>query len=247
MATTINIIPLTNLLISFLPVLVVIAIMFKWQMNYRNAIYAVARMLIQLLLIGYFLTYLFLSDSGLIITLLLIVMLAASSLIALRTVEENKRQLFPRMLAAITLACGLTLVLVTQGVLELDPWYKPQFMIPLAGMIFANSLNGISLAVERLTAEMERGISFCEARGIAFRTSLIPIINSLFAVGLVSLPGMMTGQILSGISPLIAVRYQIMVMTMVFGSTGISSAVFLILVRSLLDKDQHNREHDCVR
>jgi len=238
MNNTIQIIPLTNLMLSFLPGVVVIAILFKWRMDYRNAIYAAARMLLQLLLIGYFLTYLFQSDSGLIVSLVLVVMLIASALIALRTSGKNRARLFPRMLVALTLGCGLTLGLVTQGVLELSPWYAPRFMIPLAGMIFANSLNSISLAVERLIAELEREVPFEEARGIAFRTSLIPIINSLFAVGLVSLPGMMTGQILSGISPLIAVRYQIMVMTMVFGSTGISTAVFLVLIQPLFPSNE---------
>jgi len=98
-------------------------------------------------------------------------------------------------------------------------------------MIFASSMNSVSLAVERLTAEIERNVDYQHARNTALRTSLIPITNSLFAVGLVSLPGMMTGQILSGISPLVAARYQIMVMCMIFGSAGISSALFLKLVK----------------
>jgi len=68
-------------------------------------------------------------------------------------------------------------------------------MVPLAGMIFANSMNSVSLAAERLNAEIQRGVSYEEARNIAFQASLIAVINSLFAVGLVSLPGMMTGQI----------------------------------------------------
>ena len=104
-------------------------------------------------------------------------------------------------------------------------------------MIFANAMNSVSLAAERLTAEMERDVQYEQARNIAFRASLIPIINSLLAVGLVSLPGMMTGQILSGISPLIAVRYQIMVMCMVFASAGISSACFL----KFLDPKNNNQ------
>ena len=74
-------------------------------------------------------------------------------------------------------------------------------------------------------------VTYKEARNTAMQASLIPIINSLFAVGLVSLPGMMTGQILSGVSPLIAVRYQIMVMTMIFGSSVISTAIFLTLIK----------------
>ena len=133
------------------------------------------------------------------------------------------------------------MLFVTQGVLVLKPWYLPQLMVPLAGMIFANSMNSISLAVERLNAEIDRNVSYEEARNIALQASLIPIINSLFAVGLVSLPGMMTGQILSGVSPLIAVRYQIMVMCMIFGSSGISAACFLLLVRPEFERGKINR------
>jgi putative ABC transport system permease protein len=98
-------------------------------------------------------------------------------------------------------------------------------------MIFANAMNSVSLAADRLVAELDRDGQYERARNIAFRSSLIPITNSLFAVGLVSLPGMMTGQILSGVSPLIAARYQIMVMCMVFGAAGISAACFLTLAR----------------
>ena len=111
----------------------------------------------------------------------------------------------------------------------------PRYTVPIAGMIFASSMNGISLAAERLQAEMDRNIDYVSARGISLRAALIPITNSLFAVGLVSLPGMMTGQILSGISPLIAVRYQIMVMCMIFSAVGLSSYLFLVLVRSKIE------------
>ena len=122
------------------------------------------------------------------------------------------------------------LFIVTQIVLRLTPWYNPRLLIPLAGMIFSNSMTSVSLAAERFFAESARGASFKKARNIAFSASLIPLLNSLFAVGLVSLPGMMTGQTLSGVSPLIAVRYQIMVMCMLFGASGMASASFLMLV-----------------
>jgi putative ABC transport system permease protein len=98
-------------------------------------------------------------------------------------------------------------------------------------MIFAASMTNISLALERLHAELENGRTFQRARDIAFRASMIPVINSFFAVGLISLPGMMTGQILSGVSPLVAVRYQIMVMCMIFGAAGLSTVCFLTLIR----------------
>jgi putative ABC transport system permease protein len=138
--------------------------------------------------------------------------------------------------AAITLGGGLTLALVTQLVLRLEPWYLPRYTIPLAGMVFANAMTAVSLAAERLYAELQHGIQWEEARMTAYQTAMIPVINSLFAVGLVSLPGMMTGQILSGVSPLVAARYQIMVMCMIFAASGISTAIFLALIRGRVNR-----------
>ena len=231
MDNSIQTIPLINLTIVFIPVLVVIIVLFRWSLDYRNALYATSRMLVQLLIIGYFLTYIFDANSAWIVLVVLAVMLFASSWIALSTIKYRHRILYIKAFYSITMGGGLTLLLVTQGVLTLSPWYLPSYFIPLAGMIFANAMNSVSLAAERLEAETERDVLYEAARNIAFRASLIPITNSMFAVGLVSLPGMMTGQILSGIDPLIAARYQIMVMCMIFGSAGISSACFLVLIK----------------
>ena len=90
-------------------------------------------------------------------------------------------------------------------------------------------MNPVSIAAERCQAELDHGHSPEKARYIAMQTAMIPLVNSLMAVGLVSLPGMMTGQILSGVSPLIAARYQILVMCMLFSASGISVACFLHL------------------
>ena len=227
--TSIAIIPISSLLLILIPVAVVLWIQYKWSLNYKEGIYAVSRMLGQLLIVGYFLGYIFNSSNAWIIVIILVVMVVASSWIALRTITEQRKQLFTIVLVSLLIGGATTLILVTQVVLDFEPWYKPQFIIPLAGMIFANSMNSISLAAERYFDEIGRDVSLIDARNIAFRTAMIPITNSLFAVGLVSLPGMMTGQILSGVDPLIAVRYQIMVMAMIFGSGGISSAVCLTL------------------
>lgn len=89
----------------------------------------------------------------------------------------------------------------------------------------------VSLAAERLESELDRSADYAKARASALNASLIPIINSLFAVGVVSLPGMMTGQILSGISPFVAAKYQIVVMCMIFGASGMSAAIYLSLAR----------------
>ena len=207
-------------------------IIWKWGLGYKNSLYAIVRMLIQLLLIGYFLAYIFEADSSLIVIAVLIIMLFTSSWIGLRTMKIPRKALYLKSFLSISLSGLLILILITQGVLNLQPWYLPSYMIPLAGMIFANAMNSVSLAGERIESEISRNVPYNEARNIALRASLIPITNSLFAVGLVSIPGMMTGQILSGVSPLIAARYQIMVMCMVFGAAGISSAFFLYSLKS---------------
>ena len=224
-------IPLTNLALAFIPVLVVLIIIWRWNIGINSSLYAIFRMIIQLLLIGYVLTYIFETNSNYIVISVLSIMLVSASWISLRTSSLPRRILLLNAINAILIGGVSVLIIMTQGVLMIDPWYEPSFMIPLAGMIFANCMNGISLAAERLESELNQGKSFSAAKVIALKTSLIPITNMLLAVGLVSLPGMMTGQILSGVSPMIAVRYQIMVMCMFFGSTGISVAVFLQSVR----------------
>ena len=227
-----------RLALSFIPAAIVVVLMWRWSQGYGHALQAIARMLIQLTLIGYVLVYIFQTESGLIISGVLSVMLVAASWIALNTVDLPKASLFPASMVSVLLGGGTTLLLITQGVLQLEPWYQPSLIIPLAGMIFAASMTNISLALERLHAELENGVAFQRARDIAFKTSMIPVINSLLAVGLISLPGMMTGQILSGVSPLIAVRYQIMVMCMIFGAAGLSTVCFLTMIR----KTEHFRE-----
>jgi len=229
MSQSVITIPLAQLALGFIPVAVTLMIFFKWSLNVGNALYALSRMLVQLLLIGYVLAYIFGAESGVLVVLVLLIMLFASSWIALGPVTEARGTLLLSSFAAIAAGGGFTLLVVTQAVLALDPWYMPNYMVPLAGMVFANAMTAVSLAGERLYAELEHSSSWEEARHTAFQAAMIPVINSLFAVGLVSLPGMMTGQILSGVSPLIAVRYQIMVMCMIFAAAGISTAIFLKL------------------
>ncbi len=205
--------------------------MWRTGKGYGHALQAIARMLLQLTLIGYVLVYIFQTESGMIISGILVVMLVAASWIALNTTDLPKGPLFFASLVSVIVGGGTTLLLITQGVLQLRPWYQPSYMIPLAGMIFAASMTNISLALDRLHAELGNGSTFHSARDTAFRTSMIPVTNSFLAVGLISLPGMMTGQILSGVSPLIAVRYQIMVMCMIFGAAGLSTLCFLQMIR----------------
>jgi len=225
-----------DLLFAFIPALLVIAVMVYRSLQYKTALYAMARMVLQLLLIGYFLIYIFEAENSLVILLTLSVMMLTASWISLRTVPTERKALYLKALVSISIGGGLTLLLVTQAVINIEPWYQPSYMIPLAGMIFANAMTAISLAAERLSYELSNGVGYDLASSQAYHAALIPVINGLFAVGLVSLPGMMTGQILSGVSPLVAARYQIMVMAMIFGASGLSVLLFLRLAKTELLK-----------
>ena len=223
-----------GLALASIPTIFVLLLMWRWTAGAGTALYATARMLAQLLLIGYVLVYIFEAGEASIIMAVLGVMLLAASWIAIRPVAKKTRVVYVHALLSIAVSGVLTLALVSQAVIGIEPWFSPRYLVPLAGMIFAGAMNTVSLAAERAYAEAARGVSFPETRRIAMQASLIPMINSLFAVGLVSLPGMMTGQILSGVSPLIAAKYQIVVMLMLFGVSGLSAAMFLQLERKQL-------------
>lgn len=231
MNTSIYNISLLDILWVMIPVAVVIVIYMRWTRDKITLFYALFRMLIQLILIGYVLTYIFDADSPYLVILILCVMLIAASVIAMRPLQKQQGSLYYHAFISITIGGFFTLMMVVFGVLDLDPWYEPRFLIPIAGMIFANSMNAVSIAAERFESEVGRDNTYIHARATSYKAALIPIINALFAVGLVSLPGMMTGQILSGVDPLIAVRYQIMVMLMILGSAGISVAIYLSLLK----------------
>lgn len=199
---------------------------YKWVGNKKEIAYATTRMLIQLISIGYLLNYIFDAKSSWVTLLVVIVMISAASFITMRNITCRSKQKYRAIFLSILIGGSINLLLVVFFVLDLDSLNNPRYIVPLAGMLYANCMNAVSLVAERfekesLTHEYER------ARAISFKASLIPQINSFLAVGLVSLPGMMTGQILSGVDPIIAVRYQIMVMLMIIGSSGISTVLYL--------------------
>ena len=231
MASSIQAIPLTGLIWGFVPPLIVIGILHHWSLNPKASTIALARMLIQLVLVGYVLTFIFTTEEPTLIVLVLTVMLVAASVIALRPLETKQPHLYFKALISLAIAGIPILALTTQVILALEPWFMPRYVVPLAGMIFANSMNTLSLAAERFVVEIERGNPYVEARNIALHTAMIPTVNSLIAVGLVALPGMMTGQILSGVPPLVAVKYQVIIMCIVFGASGISAATYLVLTK----------------
>ena len=148
-------------------------------------------------------------------------------------------------------------ILALTVVIDIRPWYHPQYAIPLLGMILGNAMSGIAVGLDRLTATAWDQRTVIEARLIlgykwseaiesirreSIRSGLIPIINSMSVVGLVSLPGMMTGQILSGTLPVEAVKYQILIMFLIAGSTGFGTILAVTLgARRLFDERERLR------
>jgi putative ABC transport system permease protein len=161
------------------------------------------------------------------------------------------------MAISILVGAGVTIFVVTEVVLRISPWYNPRYLIPLAGMIIGNAMNSATLGAERFRSELRLRRNEVEtllslgfdvrkaasgAKKSAISAALLPTLNSMMVVGLVSLPGMMTGQIVSGTSPLIAIRYQIIVMLMISAAVMLSSFVMVkLLTRHFFTNEQQIR------
>jgi len=212
------------------PIFLTGAIYLHWLGSVKELAIASSRMVLQLIAVGYLLVLIFAEPSLPISLLVLSVMFSVAAWISIRPVKHHPAILVPAAIA-LSLSVALHLAISLKLVIQIDPWYLPQVMIPLAGMYFANSMTSISLTAERYFSELDNHGDQVLAQANAFKTAMIPQINGLLAVGLVALPGMMTGQILSGVSPLIAVRYQIMIMAMLLGACAVASALFLWQLR----------------
>jgi putative ABC transport system permease protein len=222
----------------------------------RQLVFAALRTAIQLSLIGLVLKVLFENASLLWVTLLAGVML----LIAGREVMVRQERRFRGWwgYAVGTFSMFVSSFVVTIFALTVilgdDPWYTPQYAIPLLGMLLGNTMNGISIAMDRLTQTAWEQAKIIEARLMlgeradqaiadirrqAIRSGMIPIINAMAAAGVISLPGMMTGQILAGAPPLDAVKYQILIMFLIAAGTGFGTlAAIAVGSRHLFDARQ---------
>ncbi|AXH08508.1 hypothetical protein CP960_10085 [Malaciobacter halophilus] len=222
-----------------LPLAFVTYFYYKYTNDKKEIAYASVRMVLQLILIGYVLIFIFKTKDILIGSFILLFMLIVSTFIILRVTKDKSFKNYTSIFIATFVSSFIHLFLIIEFVLNLQSFYEPRYVIPIAGMIFANSMNVISLSIERFEKELSRNESFEQARKISFKASMIPQINSLLAVGLVALPGMMTGQILSGVDPLIAVRYQIMIMLMAISSGGMST-IFYYMLKSKISFNKYN-------
>jgi putative ABC transport system permease protein len=227
----------------------------------RRLAVAALRTLVQLLLVGYVLKYVF--DVQRYGVLPLVAAVCVMFVVAAREGAKRPKRRFRGVawLAFITLvASGLvTTATITGLVINVRPWYEPQYLVPLLGMVLGNQLTALSLCMDqvlgilserRAEVEMElaHGATRWEAARDALsegvRSGMIPVINAMTVVGIVALPGMMTGQILAGASPTTAVKYQIVVMFMIAGATAMSCIIMTLLTYRRLFNARHQLEAD---
>ena len=226
---------------------------------FRQILIAGLRTTIQLLLIGLVLKVIFASASFLWIMLMALVMLLAAGREVTRRQHRRYSGFWGFGLGTISMflsSFSITFLALTV-IIRNDPWYLPQYAIPLLGMMLGNTMNGIALGLDRLTsaAWQQRAVlenrlmlgqnwnqAVVDIRRESIRAGMIPIINAMAVAGLVSLPGMMTGQILAGNPPFEAVKYQILIMFMIAAGTGFGTIAAVWLgSRRLFDERERLR------
>lgn len=252
--------PISFLQIAIATLLVVfcglISFAFRLRLEKQLAI-ASARTIIQLLLVGYVLKYVFVLKSLPLIIGLALLMVGFASRAATGRSAYSYRGIFAHSFLSLAVSGLLTTYIVTAAIIEVHPWYRPQYLVPLLGMILGNCLTSISITMDQLLSdvvlrrpeiemELSHGASAWEAAHgplqSAVRRGMVPTINSMLVVGIVSLPGMMTGQILAGSDPLQAVKYQIVVMFMLAASTALGCMLIVLLAYRQLFNSRHQLE-----
>ncbi len=236
-----------------------ITLLFSTKFQWKILIAAI-RTFGQLLIVGYFLRYIFKNDSWYSSMGTLLVMHFAAGFICLDAVGLSYRNMDFLMACFISIAAGmaLTFVITNIFVIHFKPWYRADYLVPLSGMVIGNSITAISLYHKNVISSIQKRRSFIQsliAMGIegkkaisgftseGFQTGLMPTITAMLMLGIVKLPGMMTGQIIGGSEVMQAIYYQIVVMFMIAFSSAVSMLLFRWMHgRLIFDKDSFLRE-----
>ena len=225
----------------------------------RQLAVAAARTTIQLLLIGHVLRLLFAHVHLGFVALISLVMLVAAGREVMARQRRQVKGVHRWLIGtgSMFLSSFTVTLLALTVIIDRDPWYTPQYAIPLLGMLLGNTMSGVALAMDRMTEALWQQRAMIEQRLLlghtaaeaaadirrqAIRAGMMPVLNSMATAGLVSLPGMMTGQILGGSSPMDAVHYQILIMFLITAGSGFGSiAAVRWLERRLFDNRQRLR------
>jgi putative ABC transport system permease protein len=245
-------IPLHRLAIAAVLIAVAVALS-RWNRLSleKDLLWGALRGAVQLIAIGHVLLLLFRHERPEWVLIILVVMVLAAGYTSARRVSHGPpwRKLLPFSLVALSLGAAVALLPVFLWVVPIHPWFNARYVIPLAGMMLSNAMNVVALVFERIFSSAHDGSEEIEqmlalgaspsqaierhARA-AVRAAMIPTINGLLTVGLVALPGMMTGQILSGTAPEQAVRYQIVVMYQLVAVASVAGVVAVSFARRML-------------
>ncbi|MDH4127558.1 MAG: iron export ABC transporter permease subunit FetB [Spirochaetota bacterium] len=219
------------------------------------------RTIAQLILVGYLIKAIFLNAEWYYVLPILVIMLLLASQTLIKRLKNPIRGTYIYALIAVSITSILTLIAIFTLIVNIPRWYDPQYLIPIAGMVIANGMNGATLAGERYKselflrlAEMEMLLSLGYNSRRASQTSrkqaliaaLIPSINNMMVMGIVHLPGMMTGQILSGVMPDEAVKYQIVIVLSLTAAVSLTSWIFLNLLDKKFFTPNHQIRYDLI-
>jgi putative ABC transport system permease protein len=222
----------------------------------KQILIAACRAAVQLMILGLVLRFLFTNIHPLLVLGMALVMLLAGGREIVARQQRRLKGLWGFGIGGFSMFISSFLVafLALTVIVGPHPWYHPQYAIPLLGMLLGNTMNGISLAIDRLTQTawqqknvieqrlmlgQSAGQAISDIRRQSIRSGLTPILNSMATAGIVSLPGMMTGQILAGSPPMEAIKYQILIMFLIAAGTGFGIIFSLWLTGRRLFDDRH--------
>jgi putative ABC transport system permease protein len=253
-------IPVTNLILGALLIIIPILILLEMKVKLiKTLLVSILRMIIQLAAIGLVLDYLFEWNNLIITTGWMFVMLVSATLITMERVKYPRAFILPLIFLPFLTATLIVLPYIIMIVVKPQTIYLSRYLVPLYGMLLGNSISSATLAIERLTSDLknnwnsyysklafgatsqEAAASFMQS---ALKASLLPRILNISAMGLVTLPGMMTGQILGGSSPTTAIKYQIIIMIAILAAVSLSVYIAMkLLVLRLFDHWGLPRHH----
>ena len=259
-----NIIPLQafDLAIAAAMVIALALLSITQRLNLaRLLLISASRAFIQLLLLGYVLDTVFTLQSPIwILAITLLMLLVAGREVMARQHRRLKGWWgFGTGTVSMFISSFCVMLITMSAIINIEPWYHPQYLIPLMGMLLGNTMNGIAISLDRLLEDawVERqmietrlslGHLACDAiaslRRKALRAGMIPLINSMAVAGIVSLPGMMTGQLLAGSAPLEAAKYQILIFFLIAAGTGFGAYGAVTLASKRLFDDRQRLRLD---
>ena len=236
----------TSLLISVSLMLIVaiIGLLNKLGIT-KNVLLGTVRSFAQLTVMGYVLGWIFDLEKWYLTVLMLLIMLIFATYDSYKRIDFRLGSTFPCCLIAMVAGTAFPLAFMFYIVLRITPWYNPQYVIPISAMVISNTMTAISICLNtfgnelrlrrfevetKLSLGANRGKALEVIRKSAIKAGLIPTINALMVLGIVKLPGMMTGQILGGVAPVESVKYQLLIMYMISSATAVSLFVLVYLV-----------------